>query len=68
MPSSNDSRLLEPIKFGGPAFERDRLIKDKNDANKSDEARWSDTMREQDAAMSDQESEFFAELPERAHT
>jgi hypothetical protein len=66
MPASKDARLLQPLSFSGVAFERDRAIKDENDASKSVEQEWADRIAEQDAIMSERETEFFTELRARA--
>jgi hypothetical protein len=66
MPSVRDPRLLEPLVLVGPAVDRDRQMKDKDDAPKSIEQEWIDIGHRVDAAISALEVQFFDELKRRS--
>jgi hypothetical protein len=60
-----DPNLLRPFVLSGPAVERDRRVKDKNDSFRPDEEVWFEKALAQDAEISASEVEFFANLRRR---
>lgn len=53
-------KIAGPIKFNGPAVERDATIRDENDSAAFEENDWIAAAKELDPEMSKLESEFFA--------
>ena len=60
-----DPRLLEPFVLAGPAVERDRSVKDINDAKKTNEQAWLEAAQKIDDFMSESEVAFFKEMRSR---
>jgi hypothetical protein len=65
MSGSLDPRLLEPFVLAGPAVERDRSVKDNNNAEKTNEENWLEAAERMDSDMSAAEVDFFAEMRRR---
>jgi hypothetical protein len=65
MSGSLDPRLLEPFALAGPAVDRDRSVKDNNDAEKTNEDKWLESASKMDGDMSAAEVDFFAEMRRR---
>ena len=63
--NKTDANLLRPLILSGPAVERDRGVKDPNDAVRPDEQLWYERALAQDAEISASEMEFFATLRSR---
>jgi hypothetical protein len=66
--AARDPNLLKPLNLNGEAAERDRKVKDENDAVKPNEAEWLARAAEQDSTTSAFEVEFFATLRSRMKT
>jgi len=60
-----DPRLLVEFELTGPAVERDRSVKDNNNAGKTIEQEWIEAGRRLDAEISASEVEFFEEMRRR---
>jgi hypothetical protein len=60
-----DPNLLRPLVLSGPAVERVRRVKDKNDSTRPDEEGCFEKALAQDAEISASEVEFFATLRSR---
>lgn len=60
--ATNDPTLFQPLELGGPAVERDRAVKDQNDAVKADENAWLERAFAQNDQASASEVNFFATL------
>ena len=60
-----DPNLLKPFAPSGPAVERDRSVKDRNDSIKPKEAVWLEQAAAQESNISAEEVEFFAMLRSR---
>lgn len=65
MTNIDNQRLLQPTLLTGPAVDRVRAIKDKNNAEKTDEELWAENGRRLDAEISDIEKGFFATFKSR---
>jgi len=63
--ATKDPNLFKPLELNGPAVERDRQVKDQNDAVKPNEAEWLKHAATQDAEISAFEVKFFATLRSR---
>jgi hypothetical protein len=60
-----DPRLLEQLNLTGPAVERDRSVKDHNNAEKTNEQIWLEAASKMDDDMASCEVDFFAEMRRR---
>lgn len=66
MPSADDPRLLAPFKVAGKAVDRERNVRDDNDAPKTDEQIWLAMAAEQNDEISTLEEKYLDELRRRA--
>jgi len=63
--ATKDPNLFKPLILNGPAVERDRQVKDQNDAVRPSEQEWLRQAAAQEEEMSASEVEFFATLRDR---
>jgi hypothetical protein len=65
MPSADDPRLLAKFKVAGNAVDRERHIRDDNNAPKTDEQIWLAAAAEQNDEISTLEEKYLDELRRR---